>query len=89
MLAALAEWEREQISERTRDGLGAAKAKGITAGPKSRVPASITERITAMHRTGATLTAIAHALTCDGVPLPSGQPRMWQPAQVRRVLSRA
>jgi len=90
VLAALAEWERDVIRERTRDALAAAKAKGIVPGPKAtHLPAATTEQITTLHEDGATLTAIAHALTTASVPLPSGRPGMWQPSQVRRVLDRA
>lgn len=89
VLSALAEWEREQIQERTRAGLAAAKDKGVVPGPKSTVPAEVTARVLGLHAEQMSLTAIAHLLTTDGVPLPSGQPGMWQPSQVRRVLSRA
>lgn len=89
VLAALAEWERDVIRERTRDALAAANVKGIVPGPRANVlPTATTEQITDLREAGQSLTAIALALTTAGMPLPSGRPGMWQPSQVRRVLER-
>jgi DNA invertase Pin-like site-specific DNA recombinase len=38
MMAALAQWERRVISERAKDGLAAAKARGTRLGPAEWCP---------------------------------------------------
>lgn len=88
MMSALAEWEAEQIRERTRDGLAAAKAKGIRPGPAPSAVGPVVVRIVAAHQQGHTASRIARDLTADGVPLPSGQLGTWRSTQVARVLSR-
>jgi DNA invertase Pin-like site-specific DNA recombinase len=87
MLMAAAQLERDLISMRTREGLAAARAKGILPGPpRSHVPDNVIAKISALLAAGATLAKIANELTQDHVPLPSGVPGIWQPTQVRRVL---
>ena len=87
MLMAAAQLERDLISMRTKEGLTAAKAKGILPGPsRSAVPPDVTDKIMTLIAEGATLAEVANQLTQDHVPLPSGVPGIWQPPQVRRVL---
>jgi DNA invertase Pin-like site-specific DNA recombinase len=90
VMVAAAQLERQLISERTKVALAAAKNdKGILPGPRSAVPAEVSERVRELHAQGLTLAGIANTLTQDGVPLPSGSEGVWQPAQVGRVLKRA
>jgi DNA invertase Pin-like site-specific DNA recombinase len=87
MLMAAAQLERDLISMRTKEGLAAAKAKGILPGPsRSTVPAETTDKISTLLAEGATLAEVANQLTQDHVPLPSGREGVWQATQVRRVL---
>jgi DNA invertase Pin-like site-specific DNA recombinase len=87
MLMAAAQLERDLISMRTKEGLAAAKAKGIVPGPpRSQVPAEVASRIREMATEGCSLVMIANALTQDQISLPSGVPGVWQPTQVRRLL---
>jgi DNA invertase Pin-like site-specific DNA recombinase len=89
ILMQFAQFEREMISQRTRDALSIAKReKGIVPGPKSKVPADVVQHIREMHEAGLTLGSIANTLTQDRVPLPSGRPGVWQATQVGRVLKR-
>jgi DNA invertase Pin-like site-specific DNA recombinase len=89
VLMAAAQLERDLISARTKEGLAAAKAKGILPGPRrSTVPAEITDKISTLLAKGATLAEVANQLTQDRVPLPSGREGVWQPTQVRRALRR-
>ncbi|MCO7238772.1 recombinase family protein [Aeromicrobium sp. CnD17-E] len=74
MMSALAEWEAEQIRERTRDGLAAARAKGIRPGPATLAVGPVFVRIVAAHQRGVSPSQIARDLTRDGVRLPSGRP---------------
>lgn len=47
-MCAVAEFERDMASERTKDGLAAAKAKGIKLGGPRSIPDDVAERITWM-----------------------------------------
>lgn len=87
MLMAAAQLERDLISMRTREGLAAAKAKGILPGPRrSTVPDEVIARVRDLLAQGLTLAKIANELTQTCVPLPSGTSGVWQPTQVRRLL---
>ncbi len=87
VLCAAAELERDMISQRTRDGLAAAKAKGVKIGSPRVLPDDVAERITELRQGGATLTAIADRLNGEGVPTARGGDRWW-PSSVRAVLHR-
>ena len=75
------------LSQRTRDGLAAAKAKGVKLGGPRVLSEDIAERITELRQGGATLTAIADTLNEEGVRTARGGAR-WYPATVRAVLNR-
>lgn len=87
VLYAAAELERDLISERTRDGLAAARAKGVKLGGPRSLPDDVAQRITELRQDGATLTGIADRLNSEGVPTARGGAR-WYPATVRAVLHR-
>jgi DNA invertase Pin-like site-specific DNA recombinase len=87
VLCAAAELERDLISERTRDGLAAARAKGVMLGGPRSLPDDVAQRITELRQGGATLTGIADRLNEEGVPTARGGAR-WYPATVRAVLNR-
>lgn len=77
MFAALAQWEREVIAERTRAGLAAAKAQGIRLGRPRGVAADVVARIRHLRDEGWTLQRIADELTSEGVPTAQGGRRWW------------
>jgi len=87
VLAALAEWERDVIRQRTRDALAQARARGVRLGRERSVPAEVVERIAREHAAGAKLQAIADRLNADGVL--GGHGGRWYPATVKRMLERA
>jgi DNA invertase Pin-like site-specific DNA recombinase len=81
-LASVGGWERERLSERTRKGLAAARAKrraGTTSGPDWT---AIQKRIATMRADGMTLQAIADVLNDEGVPTPRGGLK-WRPSSVQ------
>ena len=98
ILAAVAEHERDMISQRTKAALAAAKARGRVLGANGRVLADqnkaeavgrlapIAERLRAFKAEGLTLRRIAEALNADGVPSPGGA--SWHPGNVQRALAR-
>lgn len=85
MLLVFAQFERDMISQRTRDALAERKAQGAQLGNPSQVPIEVVERICREAYDGASLRTIAADLMADGIPTGSGSPT-WHPAQVRRVL---
>jgi DNA invertase Pin-like site-specific DNA recombinase len=96
ILAAVAEHERDMISQRTKAALAA--AKGRVLGAIGRVLADqnkaeavdrlapIADRLRALKAEGLTMRRIAEALNADGVPSPGGG--SWHPGNVQRALTR-
>jgi DNA invertase Pin-like site-specific DNA recombinase len=82
-LASVAEMERGRISERTRKGLAAARAKRHAPGDPSATDwAALRKRIAGMRADGMTLQAIANVLNEEGVPTQRGGAK-WRPSSVQ------
>jgi|tagenome__1003787_1003787.scaffolds.fasta_scaffold20700942_2 hypothetical protein len=65
ILCAAAQLERRMIGQRTKEGLAAAKAKGVHVGRPPGVSDALCERIVEMRGDGMTLVAIAERLTAE------------------------
>jgi DNA invertase Pin-like site-specific DNA recombinase len=100
LLAAFAEHEREQISQRTKDALAAAKARGIRLGrngadrlaPANRAKAIERARqlapvLAELRGTGMSARQMAAELTARGIATPSGG--RWHAQSVLRMIDRA
>lgn len=88
VLSAAAELERDMIGQRTKDGLAAAKAKGIRLGRPRCLPEDVALRVAELRDGGATLAAIADQFNSEQVPTARGGKR-WYPNTIRAVLNRA
>src|SRR5262249_40221905 len=100
LLAAFAEHEREQISQRTKDALSAAKARGIRLGrngadrlaPAYRAEAMERARqlrpiLAEMKRAGLSARKMAAHMTARGISTPTGA--AWHAQTVIRMLDRS
>lgn len=82
-LTSVAQWEHERLSERTRKGLAAARAKRRERGGASEPDwTSVRKRVALMRADGMTLQAIADVLNDEGVPTPRGGAK-WRPSSVQ------
>lgn len=87
-----AQFERELISQRTRDGIEAKKAAGTYRGghalPHSQpISGATAARIVALSAEGCSAREVARRLELEGVPTARGG--RWDHATVRKVLARA
>lgn len=86
VLAATAEHERRLIGERTREGLRAARTKGVRLGRPNVLPDEVREDIASMRSEGLSLRAIAEDLNTRGIATAHGGAK-WYASSVRAVLS--
>jgi DNA invertase Pin-like site-specific DNA recombinase len=83
MLIEVSRWERIRLSERTRNGLQAARTNGKSIGRRAVTDdPSLSERITQMRAQGMTLQAIADQLNEEGVPTVRGGTK-WRHSSVQ------
>jgi DNA invertase Pin-like site-specific DNA recombinase len=83
-----AEYERELISERTKAGLAAKKARGERIGRPRLATAGVVRRIVLDHHAGLSFGRIARALEAEAILSPAGRPT-WQASTVRRIYQSA
>lgn len=85
---AVAAEERRKISERTREGMAAARRKGVRLGRPSKISATTAGRIVELRiRDGLSAQAIAKRLTDEQVPTPGGS-EVWAHSTIRATLAR-
>ena len=84
ILAGVAEFERDVISERTKTGMAEARRRGARFGKTSTLDPALVARIRADRDAGLSLSAIARALDAEGVPTGQGG-RRWYASTVRAV----
>jgi DNA invertase Pin-like site-specific DNA recombinase len=83
LLVSVAGWERARLSERTRNGLMAAKSNGRSIGrPAVGDDPALSQRIREMRIAGMTLQAIADRLNEEGVPTIRGG-SLWRHSSVQ------
>jgi len=87
VLCSVSQWEREAISERTRDALAHLKSTGVQLGAPALREGPAVARIRDLHASGATLRAIAETLTAEGHPTLKGG--RWAAETVRKVVRRS
>lgn len=85
VMATFAQFERRLIGQRTKEALAQKRAAGVRLGRPRTLPDAVRQRIAAARANGATLSAIAEALTQDQVPTAQGG-RRWYASTVRAVL---
>jgi DNA invertase Pin-like site-specific DNA recombinase len=87
IVVAIAEWERETIAQRTKDGMAAKRAKGEPIGRPS--VADQPELVELIHRLrhddGLSLQQVCRRLMDDGVPTPRGGEK-WRPSSLQTIL---
>jgi DNA invertase Pin-like site-specific DNA recombinase len=83
LLIGVSRWERNRLSERTRNGLQAARMSGRAAGrPAVADDPDLSKRIAQMRAQGMTLQAIADRLNEEGVPTVRGGAK-WRHSSVQ------
>jgi DNA invertase Pin-like site-specific DNA recombinase len=86
LLAALAEWERDRLAERTSEGMAYAREKyGHLPGRRRGTPEELAARIVRERMGGATLATVADGLNSDGYATTRGKD--WRPGTVHMVLA--
>ena len=85
VLAAAAEYERDLISARTKEGMAQRRVEGVHLGRARVLPLDVLQRIVDDRAAGLSLRAIAEALTDDGIATAHGG-AAWHASTVKAVL---
>ena len=88
VLASAAQYERELIGVRTREGMAQRRSEGVRLGRPRTTPAEVVARIRQARERGQSLRRIADALNDDGVPTSQSGAR-WYASTVKSVLDSA
>lgn len=83
-MMGFAQYERELISERTKAGLAAKKARNEPIGRPRLAKPGVVRRIVMDRNAGLSFAKIANALEAEGILSPAGRPN-WQSSTVRRI----
>jgi DNA invertase Pin-like site-specific DNA recombinase len=83
---AMAEVERERISDRTREGLAAARNKGVRLGAPVGNDGDLAKRATKLRKKGETLQAIADRFNAEGLRTVRG--KLFAPQTVYLMIGR-
>jgi DNA invertase Pin-like site-specific DNA recombinase len=86
VLAAAAEYERDLIGARTREGMAQRRSEGVHVGRPRDLSITTVEAIVRQREAGLTLRAIAEGLTEAGVPTARGG-ATWSTSSVQGVLA--
>jgi len=86
VLAAIAQFERRLIGQRTKDALAVRKAQGVRLGRPTVLASEVVARIAGERQSGQSLQAIADGLNGDGVSTAHGG-SCWWPSTVSKVLT--
>lgn len=84
VMGAAAEWERDVISQRTKEAMAAKKAAGVRLGRPRRVPDEVCRQIGALREQGLTWQAVADTLNELDISTFSGG-RQWYPSTARNA----
>jgi DNA invertase Pin-like site-specific DNA recombinase len=86
VMSAAAEFERDLISTRTREGMAQRKSEGVVFGRSVAAEfLPVYERVIALHKDGKSFSQIAAQMTADGVATARGG--AWAPMTVRRIVN--
>jgi DNA invertase Pin-like site-specific DNA recombinase len=86
IIAAVAEWERDTIAQRTKDGLAAARAQGKPTGrPAVADQPELVARIHELKDAGLSMQQICDRLNEQGVPTARGA-AVWRKSAVQTIL---
>ncbi len=88
MMATFAEFERELIAARIKEGMAAKKRRGESVGRPRLAKPGVVRRIVMDRKAGLSYQRIAEALGAEGILSPAGCPS-WQPSTVRRIYQSA
>jgi DNA invertase Pin-like site-specific DNA recombinase len=87
MSAAIAQFERDRIGERTKDGLAQKRLQGVVLGRPVLMQASTVEKIISLHDQGKGFNEIARILNAEAIPTTRGG-AYWYASTVSKTLAR-
>ena len=88
ILAAVAQFELENIRKRTKDALAVKKAQGYRLGRPATMPDETRARINALRNSGVTLQGVADTLNTEGIPTARGGSK-WYASTVQKAIAYA